>query len=34
MTKFMLLMNIDGGNCDTPMLEWDEAGHEGPHATT
>ncbi|WP_350274652.1 YciI family protein [Kribbella sp. HUAS MG21] len=25
MTKFMLLMNMDGGNCDTPMLEWDEA---------
>ena len=24
MTKFMLLMNMDGGNCDTPMLEWDE----------
>ncbi|MGW7686869.1 YciI family protein [Kribbella sp. NPDC054772] len=25
MTKFMLLMNMDGGNCDTPMLEWDAA---------
>src|SRR5215470_14723098 len=25
MTKFMLLMNMDGGNCETPMLEWDEA---------
>ncbi|HZX02494.1 YciI family protein [Kribbella sp.] len=25
MTKFMLLMNMDGGNCDTPMLEWDQA---------
>jgi hypothetical protein len=25
MTKFMLLMNMDGGNCDVPMLEWDEA---------
>jgi hypothetical protein len=25
MTKFMLLMSMDGGNCDTPMLEWDEA---------
>ena len=25
MTKFMLLMNMDGGNCDTPMLEWDKA---------
>ncbi|GAA1557176.1 YciI family protein [Kribbella hippodromi] len=25
MTKFMLLMNMDGGNCDTPMLEWDPA---------
>jgi hypothetical protein len=24
MTKFMLLMHMDGGNCDTPMLEWDE----------
>ncbi|GAA3133620.1 hypothetical protein JOF29_002330 [Kribbella aluminosa] len=25
MTKFMLLMTMDGGNCDTPMLEWDQA---------
>ncbi|WP_371403659.1 YciI family protein [Kribbella sp. NBC_00662] len=25
MTKFMLLVNMDGGNCETPMLEWDEA---------
>src|SRR5690348_11807316 len=25
MTKFMLLMNMDGGNCDVPMLEWDKA---------
>ncbi|GAA1569848.1 MULTISPECIES: YciI family protein [Kribbella] len=25
MTKFMLLMTMDGGNCDTPMLEWDKA---------
>ncbi|MGW6197826.1 YciI family protein [Kribbella sp. NPDC055110] len=25
MTKFMVLMNMDGGNCETPMLEWDEA---------
>lgn len=25
MTKFMLLMTMDGGNCETPMLEWDEA---------
>jgi hypothetical protein len=24
MTRFMLLMTMDGGNCDTPMLEWDE----------
>jgi hypothetical protein len=24
MTKFMLLVNLDGGNCETPMLEWDE----------
>jgi hypothetical protein len=25
MTKFMLLVNLDPGNCETPMLEWDEA---------
>ncbi|MEU4195943.1 YciI family protein [Kribbella sp. NPDC026611] len=25
MTKFMLLMSMDGGNTDIPMLEWDEA---------
>jgi len=25
MTKFMLLVNMDGGNVETPMLEWDEA---------
>jgi hypothetical protein len=25
MTKFMLLVNLDGGNCETPMLEWAEA---------
>jgi hypothetical protein len=25
MTKFLLLVNMDGGNVDTPMLEWDEA---------
>jgi hypothetical protein len=24
MTRFLLLMNYDGGNVDTPMLEWDE----------
>lgn len=24
MTKFLLLMHYDGGNVDTPMLEWDE----------
>ena len=24
MTKFMLLVNLDGGNVETPMLEWDE----------
>jgi hypothetical protein len=25
MTRFLLLMHYDGGNVDTPMLEWDEA---------
>ena len=25
MTRFLLLVNMDGGNVDTPMLEWDEA---------
>jgi hypothetical protein len=25
MTKFLLLVNMDGGNVDTPMLEWDES---------
>lgn len=25
MTRFMLLVNYDGGNVDTPMLEWDPA---------
>ncbi|MEU4607969.1 YciI family protein [Kribbella sp. NPDC023972] len=25
MTRFLLLVNLDGGNVDTPMLEWDEA---------
>jgi hypothetical protein len=24
MTRFLLLVNLDGGNVDTPMLEWDE----------
>lgn len=24
MTKFLLLVNMDGGNVETPMLEWDE----------
>jgi len=24
MTRFLLLMNYDPGNVDTPMLEWDE----------
>ena len=24
MTRFLLLMTYDGGNVDTPMLEWDE----------
>jgi hypothetical protein len=24
MTRFLLLVNHDGGNVDTPMLEWDE----------
>jgi hypothetical protein len=24
MTRFMLLMTMDGGNCDKPLLEWDE----------
>ncbi|MEV0289405.1 YciI family protein [Kribbella sp. NPDC050820] len=24
MTRFLLLVNMDGGNVDTPMLEWDE----------
>ena len=24
MTKFVLLVNMDGGNCDTEMLDWDE----------
>ncbi len=25
MTKFILLVNMDGGKCETPMLEWDAA---------
>jgi len=28
MTRFMLLVNMDGGNVDTPMLEWDKADME------
>ncbi|WP_433160080.1 YciI family protein [Kribbella sp. CA-247076] len=24
MTRFLLLVTMDGGNVDTPMLEWDE----------